>query len=294
MVKTEAHVKDWKKKKVAELTKIVKENPVIGTINLESLPSSEFQIIRAHLRDDVLIKTAKKHFILEALKANKHNDLAEKVEGPTALILTKLNPFKVYKLIEKNKSLSAIKPGQEAPHDLIVPAGDTPFTPGPIIGELGQIGVKAKIVAGKISVLKDAVVVREGEPAGALAASILLRLGVKPIEVGLNLVAIKEEGTIYTPDMLSIDVESMIATAYTYAKNLVLNTGMFVSALIRELLQKAQLNALILNGVVNPEQAIKSSPAQAAPAASDKKEEEQEEEEVSEEEAAAGLGSLFG
>ncbi len=292
MGKVTAYVKDWKKKRVAELTRLIKEYPVVGLLNLEELPSSQFQIIRGQLRNNILIKTAKKPFIIRAFQATKNDDMIERIRKSPALVLTKLNPFKVYQLIKKNKSLSPIKPGQTAPKDLIVPAGETPFAPGPIIGELGQIGVKAKIIAGKINVLKDAVVVKAGEPAGDLATSILMRLGVKPIEVGLNLVAIKEDGTIYTSDMLDLDVEAMISTAYTHAKNLVLNTGMFVPSLIKELLQKAQMNALILNGVVNPDQAIKAPPVAAQAEA--KKEEEPEEEEVSEEEAAAGLGALFG
>jgi ribosomal protein L12E/L44/L45/RPP1/RPP2 len=66
---------------------------------------------------------------------------------------------------------------------------------------------------------------------------------------------------------------------------------LFVPELIEELLQRAQLNALALNGAVHPEQAVKP-----APKAEEKKEEakEEEEEEKTDEEVAAGLSGLFG
>lgn len=292
MVEEKTIVKEWKKNKVEDLIKLLKEYKVVGLLKLDNMPSSQFQSIRGKIRGDVLLITSKKPFIIRAFEKTNNKDLIDKITGSPSLLLTNLTPYKIYKLIQTNKSASPIKAGQISPRDLIVPAGETPFAPGPIIGELGEIGVRAKIVAGKINVLKDAVVVKEGEPAGEKAASILMRLGVKPIEIGLNLVAIKEEGIIYTSQELNIDVENMIMTAFVQAKNLVLNTGIIEPALIKDILMKAQLNALILNGVVHPEKAVKT---QAAP--SEKKEEKQEEpeeEEVSEEEAAAGLGALFG
>jgi large subunit ribosomal protein L10 len=251
MGKVEAHVKDWKKEKVAELTDLIKKNPVIGILNLEELPSSQFQTIRGKLRGDIKIITAKKSLISRAFQNTKNEDMIEWLKGSPALLLTKSNPFKVFRIIKKNKSLSPIKPGQVAPYDLIAEPGETPFAPGPIIGELGQLGIKAKIVAGKINIMKKAVVVKQGESASDLAASILLKLGFKPIEVGLNLVAIKEEDIIYTPELLDIDYESKLMTAYVHARNLVLNTGLIVKDLIKDILAKAHFNALMLNGVIN-------------------------------------------
>lgn len=293
MSEVKAFVKDWKKQKVTKLVDLIKTYKVVGLLNIEHLPSNQLQVIKGKIRNEVLIRINKKSFILRALKALGYNDLADSMKGAPALILTNINPFKLYKLIDKNKSKSTIKVSQIAPFDLIIPAGETPFTPGPIIGELGSIGVKAKIIAGKISILKDAVVVKEGEPAGEIASTILAKLGIKPIEIGLNLVSVKEDDTIYTLDELSIDVEQMIMTAYVQAKNLVLNTGLIVKDLIEDILIKAQFNALMLNGIINPDQAIKVQ----APSEEKKSEEKKEEEEevvVSDSDAAAGLGALFG
>jgi len=286
-------VKPWKIEKVSEVVELLKKYPTVGVIDATSLPSKQLQVIRRNIRNDIIIKDVKKSFLLRAFEKTNNKDLAEKIKGTPILLLTKHNAFKLNKMIDKNKSKSAIKPGQIAPFDLVIPAGETPFTPGPVIGEFGQLGVKAKIVAGKINVLNDSVVVKQGDKASDLAASMLMRLGIKPVEIGLNIVAVKEGSTIYSKSDLSIDIESMIASAYSQAKNLALNSKLLVKEFINEFLIKAQLEALMLNGIVHPDQALKAQPESTGTKPEAKKEENKEEE-VSTEKAAEGLGALFG
>ncbi len=285
-----AIVKPWKKEKVAEIIELLKKYPTLGLIDSTTLPSKQLQAIRGNIRDEVLIKDYKKSLLLRAFEESKNNELADKIQGSPILLLTKTNAFKLNKLIEKNKSKSAIKPGQIAPFDLIIPAGETPFGPGPVIGEFGQLGVKAKIVAGKINILSDSVVVKAGEKASDLASSMLARLGIKPIEIGLNLIAVKEGEIIYSKADLSINAESMIATAYSQARNLVINAKIIIKDFIADFLTKAQMEALMLNGIVHPEQALKAAPVEEK--AEVKAEEKAEE--VSDEQAASGLADLFG
>jgi len=45
----------------------------------------------------------------------------------------------------------------------MIPAGDTPFKPGPIIGDLQKVGIKAKIQGGKIVITDDSLVVKKAE-----------------------------------------------------------------------------------------------------------------------------------
>jgi large subunit ribosomal protein L10 len=284
-------VKPWKKEKVSEVAELLKKYPTIGLIDAVNLPSKQLQVIRHNIRDDVLIKDVKKSFLLRAFEQTNNSELAKRIIGSPILLLSTHNAFKLNKLIDKNKSKSSIKAGQIAPFDLIIPAGETPFTPGPVIGEFGQLGVKAKIVAGKINVLNDSVVVKQGQKASDLAASMLMRLGIKPIEIGLNLVAVKEGNIIYSKADLSIDVESLIGIAYSQAKNLALNSKLLVKEFINDFLIKANLEALMLNGIVHPEQALKAQPIENK--AEDKKEEKKDDA-VSDEQAASGLADLFG
>jgi len=132
-----------KKKEVERLATLLKSEPIIGILDLTGLPSAQFQKIKHKLRKDLNVTVSKKSLIklaLEKIKDSKQG--IEKLEkylekAMPALIFTKEDAFKIAKLLDKNKSSTAAKPGQIAPKDLIIPAGPTAFPPGPIIGELG-------------------------------------------------------------------------------------------------------------------------------------------------------------
>src|SRR3989344_8566689 len=114
-----------------------------------------------------------------------------------ALIMTELDPFRLYKLLKSSKSPAFAKPGNVLPKDAMVKAGPTNFTPGPIIGELGKFGIKAGVEAGKIVIKEDKVVARAGQKVDAKMAELLIRLDIKPMEIGLNVVACYDRGTIF-------------------------------------------------------------------------------------------------
>ena len=64
--------------------------------------------------------------------------------------------------MEATKSTAPAKPGDIAPEDIIVKEGETPFKPGPIVGELQKAGIPAAIEGGKIVIRKDKVLVEKG------------------------------------------------------------------------------------------------------------------------------------
>jgi hypothetical protein len=82
----------------------------------------------------------------------------------------------------------------------------------------------------------------------------------------------------------------MIATAYSQARNLAINSKIIIKDFIADFLTKAQMEALMLNGIVHPEQALKAAVVEEK--AEIKAEEKAEE--VSDEQAASGLADLFG
>lgn len=148
--KHKAHVADNKKKEVKELAKLLKEYPIIGIVDLENLPSAQFQKIRKQLSNMMLARMSKLRLIRIAFEQAKNDipgieELSKKIQGMPAVVFTKDNPFRLAKSINKSKSSVPIKAGQKAPFDLIIPAGPTPFAPGPILSELGAAGIKAGI-----------------------------------------------------------------------------------------------------------------------------------------------------
>ena len=328
------HVADWKKEKVAELEELTNNNEIIGIVNLADIPAPQLQTMRKTLGDKAILKMSRKNFIKIALaNSNKEVEgLADYLEGQPAMVFTDMNPFKLFKILEDSKTEAPAKAGAIAPADIVVPAGDTSFPPGPILGELQQAGINAKIDKGSIVVQEDAVVVKEGEAVPKDVADVLTKLEIHPMEVGIDLLAVYEDNTIYTADVLEIDEEETktnIATAYQNAinlsvfagivnsqsapiliqqaardaMNLAINANILTSETTDAILSKAYAHAMAIASKLSDDALdedlkgkLSSQPVAAAPV-EDNTEEVVEEEEVAEEEeeedAAAGLAMFF-
>jgi large subunit ribosomal protein L10 len=218
-----AHVSQKKIEIVDKLKELIKEYPIVGSVNMDSLPTPQLQNMRAQLRGKVVLYMAKRRLIRIALEEMKDkveglDKLEEYLRGMPALLFTRDNPFSLYQTLKKNKSSAPAKAGQIAPKDIIVPAGPTGFAPGPIISELGGCGIKAGIEGGKVVVKADSLVVKEGEVISAKMASILTRLKIEPMEIGLDLVAVYENGDIMTKSILAIEPAEYIANVSKLAK----------------------------------------------------------------------------
>ena len=265
-----------KQKAVQDLKAVIDHYPVIAIINLENLPTRSLQKMKTKLWHDLEIKVAKKSIIEHALKLSSKKDimkLSEYLVGSPALLLSKENPFKIYKLLKQSKSAAAIKAGQVTPKDLMIPAGPTPFAPGPIIGELGMLKIKAGIEAGKVTIKEDAHVAMKGDVVNDKLASLLLRLGIEPMEIGLNMVAAYENGNILVSDVLDIDDKVFLAkihTAASEAMNLAVEIAYPSKDTILLLIQKSFRESkaiaierdILADGVV--EQILAKADAQAA------------------------------
>ena len=260
---------------VKEFSKLVKDYPIVGVCNLESLPAPQEQTIRAKLRDKVVIKMTKKRLMKRVFEKSDKKDITklnEYARGMPALLFTKENPFSLFRTIKKNQSPAPAKAGQIAPKDIVVPAGPTGFAPGPVIGELGALGIKSKVDGGKIAILEDTTVCKEGKVISAPLASMLTRLNINPMSVGLDLVAVWENGDILTRSVLDIDEdkfmadleqaakwafnlsceavyvteenrELLIQKAFRDAKGLGLECGIMADAIAEELVTKAERQA---------------------------------------------------
>jgi len=260
-----AHVAESKKKIVNEFTELVNSYPVIGVVDMENLPTAQLQKMREQLRDKVVIRMTKRRLINIILnnakeKKNGIEEMKNYLNGMPALLFTKDDPFILAKTLKKSMSTAPAKPGQVAPKDIVVTAGPTPFSPGPVISELASAGIKTAIENGKIVVKSDTVVVKKGEKVSQAIAGILTRLGIEPMEVGLNLIAVYDNGTIFAKDVLEIDEEEFmgkIKTAHNSAIGLALElsfltketTEMMISKAFREAKSLALSQNIMADGV---------------------------------------------
>jgi large subunit ribosomal protein L10 len=258
-------VSEEKKREVARIRELIEKYPVIGILDFFKMPSRQLQSIRKSLRGTATIKMCKKRLMERALKEVKGKKDIEKLnEFPVkepALIFTEINPFKLFKILKKNKSLRYAKAKDIAPDDIIVPAGPTSLPAGPAIGELQRIKIPAMVKEGKIHVREDTVVVKKGEEISSQIANVLKKLDIQPIEIGINLLGVWENGIVYGKDILDVDEEAykqMIKEAHVSSLNLCVNVCYPNKESIKILIVKAYqhgknlgLNAAILDeGVV--------------------------------------------
>lgn len=249
-----AHVAEWKHGEVQELTDLITKNKVIGVVQIGGIPAPQMQKMRKGLHGSASIRSAKNNLILRALDdAGKDikgiSDLKEAVKGQAAIIATNINPFQLFSQIKATRTMAPARGGETASHDISVKAGDTPFKPGPVVGELQKVGIPAAIQEGKVVIREDKVIVPAGEKISAEIAQMLTRLEIFPIEIGMNLNAVYEDGSIFKPDVLDINVDEMLGRmrlASTNAFNLAIEVGWYNALTIKPLLMKAYNNAYIL------------------------------------------------
>jgi len=258
-------VSERKKQEVNRIRELIEKYPVIGILDLFKMPSRQLQSIRKDLRGNVLMKMCKKRLIklaLKDVKGKKNIEIFDKfTPKEPALIFTEMNAFKLFKTLKKNKSLRYAKGNDIAPDDILVHAGPTSLMAGPAIGELQRVKIPSMVKEGKIHVRADTVVVKRGEVISSQLANVLKKLDVQPIEVGVNLLVVWENGVVYEKEILDVDEElytQNIKEAHTYALNLCVNVCYPNEESIKILLRKAYqygknlgINAKILDrGVV--------------------------------------------
>ncbi|MCQ1534142.1 50S ribosomal protein L10 [Methanosarcina sp. KYL-1] len=251
------HIPQWKKDEIENIKELIQSHSIFGMAGIEGILATKMQKIRRDLKDVAVLKVSRNTLIERAL-----DELGESIPGmnkyldkQTALVFTNESPFKLYKLLEQTKTPSPIRGGAIAPVDIIVQKGPTSFPPGPILGELQSAGIPAAIEAGKVAVKETKVVCKAGEAVPQKLATMLTKLEIYPLIVGMDLRSVYDAGTIYEPELLAIDESqyfSDIIRAAQNAFNLSVNTAYPTSATVTTLLAKAFSEAknLGVNAVV--------------------------------------------
>jgi len=266
-----ANPRDEKVKAVEQLAKQIQSSPVVGVLTLHKMPTAALQKMKRSLDGQASIKVEKKSVIALALESAGKKELTEKLGSQPALMFATQNPFKLYNFINKNKTSAAAKPGDVAPEDITVPAGPTDIPPGPAISALSKVKIIAKVEGGKLAVTKDCLVAKAGDVISSDLASALSMVKLKPMKIGLDVVALWENGSVFTKEQLFVDEAKMLndlALAYKQAFNLSFNSGFPVKETVEFMLIKAAQEAKSLELSVNEKigtQAQPTTPAEQAP-----------------------------
>jgi large subunit ribosomal protein L10 len=244
-------VANWKKDTVSSLSELVNGGGTLAVIDIHGVPAGAMLGMREDLRSNMNIQVAKKRLMKIAWENAGHDfaDLEELYASAVqpALVQTDMNSFKVYSELKKTEAGRAAKPGDIAPHDIIVEKMDTGMPPGPIVGELNSVGIPAKIMGGSVQIQKQTTVLKEGEVFEDDLGMMLSKIGINPIVTGLRLCGTIEDGVRFEPKTLDLDYEKFESDLISFgagAFNLACNIRWFTNDTTPTLLAKASSEAL--------------------------------------------------
>jgi len=239
---------------VEEITQLIKQHKAIGIAGLQKVRAAQLQEFKKNLADKVYMRVIKNTLMKMAIENCKEKPELKKLvghlSGSNLYLFTDLNPFRLALILEKGKVKTTAKAGDIAAFDVIVPAGNTGQSPGPIISQLNAVGLPTRIETGSVWINRDTLVARKGEVISERLASVLSKLGIKPVEAGLAMKVVYDDGLIITQEQLRIDLdqtEQRIENARADAFALSLSIAYPTPENTVMLLQAAHQNAFALS-----------------------------------------------
>lgn len=249
-----SHIPSEKTETVQETVELLNEYGVIAAADLNKVTSAMLQDMRMQLRGRLKFKVLKNTLMrisMEQAGKEGHDAFMEQVAGPNVFMFTNGNPFKVAMELDANRVRVFAKAGDIALDNIVLSAGNTGLSPGPLIGKFGVLGVRTRIEGGNIWVVQDTTVCRVGEPINEDLVDLLQRMGVRASEMGLRVKAVYERGDIIPGDALILDLddyrsrlEQAIGGAFKVAVEAAYYTPATVPTILAKAFQQARSVAL--------------------------------------------------
>jgi large subunit ribosomal protein L10 len=265
-VEVDTQRKNYPKKKrllYQELQELPGTYDVIALSKMSKVRATQLMTIRKKFRNEIKIRVIKNRVAQRAFEQLSNRPgldyLSKKLEGQCALLFTNISPFKLNLIFDKNKVFLPAKGGDIATKDIIIPAGNTGISPGPVLSEFKEANVSTKIDQGTIWVGKDTVVVRSGSIISQKLASLMSKLNIKPIEAGISINLAIAEGLVLKENDLKINLaeySEALTRSFHEAVSLAIETSYTTVETITHLLVRAYQNARTLatdSGYLSPD-----------------------------------------
>lgn len=219
-----------------QLQELPNKYKVVALVRMEKVRSSQLLPLRKKFKGEVEIVSVKDKVAqksLSTLKIPGIEKLAEKLVGQCVLMFTNMSPIKLNILLGKNKIMMAARGGDKASIDVVIKAGNTGITPGPILTDFKEAGVSTKIDQGTVWITKDSVAAKKGDVISGKLATLLSKLDVKAVEAGIVLNSALEDKVVYNQEELTVDVEAY-RTAFVQAHQEALSLSIEIGYVTKE------------------------------------------------------------
>jgi len=245
----------WKKEIYSDLVELLQKYPVVAVADLRKVRSSQIQEIRKKLRGKAELIVAKNTILRKAsgkLATEKTNvdKFADSLTGSKVLIFSQMNPYELIIFLNKNKVRVPAKGGDIATSEIMVQAGNTGLQPGPVISEFNEAKVQTRIEGGSIFIAKDTIVAYKGDVISTKTASLLSKLGQKPMEAGLSLAYAYDHGLVLFPNDLTFDLDQTkneFSTAVRMAFGVAVEANIMLPETAPQIISKAYRQAVAVS-----------------------------------------------
>jgi large subunit ribosomal protein L10 len=233
-----------------QMMELPKSYSVIALSKVNKVRATQLMMIRKKFHKEIVIKVIKNRVTQKAFEKIPDlkgiQELSSQLEGQCALMFTNISPFKLNLIFEQNKVFLAAKGGDITKTEIMIPAGDTGITPGPVLSEFKEANVPTKIDQGTIWVSKDTVVARPDDVISTKLASLLSKMNIKPIEAGIVVNYALADKLIFTESDLRIDLNELkndLSRSYNESIALAVESSYFTKESMGHLLSKASRHA---------------------------------------------------
>lgn len=210
---TERVYKPKKVQAIERVAALAKKRKVIAVAGIGKVRAAQIMGLKKSFRnqlDIIIAKNTLTNIALSKMNLPNADALLKELKGQNVLILTDMNPFKLYLILQKGRVSLPARAGDIATEEIVIPAGNTGIPPGPVLSEFKGAKVATKIESGSIFVNKDTVVAKAGDVISAPLAGLLSRLGLKPIKAGISVNIAYMDGLLFREKDIAIDPESYL------------------------------------------------------------------------------------
>jgi len=302
----------WKSNYFLKITSLFDEYPKAFIVNADNVGSKQFQQIRQSLRGRAVVLMGKNTMMRKAIRGHLENNpglekLLPIVKNNVGFVFTKEDLSEIRTVLLENKVQAPARAGAIAPLDVKVPAQATAL--GPEKTSFFQaLSIPTKITKGTIEILNEVNLIKEGDKVGSSESTLLNMLNISPFTYGLMIENVYDSGTIFSPAILDITDDDIIAKFMEGVRNIAavsLAVGYPTAASVPHSIINGFKNLLAIavetditfteaeqtkEYLKDPSKfAVAAAPAAAAAPAEEKKEEKKEESEESDDDMGFGL-----
>lgn len=205
----------WKANYFTKLIQLLDEYPKCFIVGVDNVGSKQMQQIRQSLRATGVLLMGKNTMIRKAIKGHMQtnpslDNVLNHIRGNVGFVFTKDDLVEVRDKILENKVKAPARAGALAPLDVKIPPQNTGL--GPEKTSFFQaLQIPTKISKGTIEILNEIHLIKKDEKVGASEAALLNMLNISPFTYGLVIRQVYDSGTIFSPDILDITNEDLIA-----------------------------------------------------------------------------------